>query len=112
RTAGCAVGDVAGPFPGRSAARSDALQSRGPHLHCRGMGPGSAEQRKSAAPRPGHESAALRRSLFFGYAAFNKTPSLRERRLMNRRELLKAATALPLAQLALSNAASAQSAAA
>jgi hypothetical protein len=42
--------------PGRSAARSDALQSRGPCIseRCGSPGPGSAQQRKSAAARPGH----------------------------------------------------------
>src|SRR4051795_230038 len=33
----------------------DALQSRGPRSHApASLGPGSAEQRKGAAPRPGH----------------------------------------------------------
>jgi hypothetical protein len=38
--------------------RRGALLIRGP-WHKEGVGPGSAEQRKSAAPRPGHESGLI-----------------------------------------------------
>src|ERR1700742_3768567 len=39
-------------FPGCDATRSGALLIR---VHTLRIGPGSAEQRKSAAPRPGHD---------------------------------------------------------
>jgi hypothetical protein len=51
-------------FPGRSAARSDALQTRGPGAASTDVGPGSAAHRSAslhAAPRPGNaESEAAR----------------------------------------------------
>ena len=45
--------------PGRSAARSDALQTRDPAIHKDQLGPGSAVHRSAslhAAPHPGHET--------------------------------------------------------
>ncbi|HVV39761.1 MAG TPA: hypothetical protein VHC94_01705 [Nitrobacter sp.] len=41
--------------PGRRAARSDAPLIRSRYEHRLWNGPGSAVQRESAAPRPGHE---------------------------------------------------------
>ena len=49
----------------------DALLSRGLYddLHHQPMGPGSAEQRKSAAPRPGHERSYSRGAMRPSFAA-------------------------------------------
>ena len=49
--------------PGRSAARSDALQTRDPAIHKDQLGPGSAVHRSAslhAAPHPGHETGKAR----------------------------------------------------